>query len=251
MVEYFKDENGKPVNIRKLARGLLHFPVTQGSCSDGENIYMLFERKHKRNCTHRCKIVKLDAKTLAVKKVSDELRTGHGNDMTYRNGVLYITHSRGDMVVHRVDAETLEQLPGVHVTIPKPLKRKRIRAFNGIACYEKGFILRVMGGAGMLITDKNLAGIRYFRTKKNYRVSQGMDQKRDKTYRAYSWWQSEDKNYLAVFNSDGELIERTRLDVSGEMESVFFVKDKLYGTVYKKTGSKERLRFEAYIFTIS
>lgn len=251
MIEYIKGENGEPLNIRGLSGKLRDFRVTQGCCSDGKNIYMIFERQKLGRWTHRCRILKLDGKTFKLLKVSQELKIGHGNDVTYHNGNLYVTHSAGGKIVHRVNAFTLAYEEMIRVTIPKELGRKRIRAFNGIARYGNGFILRIMYGTGMLITDDDFKALRHFRTRRFYKTSQGMDQKGLVTYRAYSKLQSEDRNYLATFDEEGRVISRTRLEVTGELESVFFMGDQLYGTVYRKEiDSRGRLKRDAYIIRI-
>lgn len=252
MVEFFTDENGKPVDIRRLAgRSLRYFAWPQGACSDGKYIYMIFERKRFQGRTHRCKIVKLDLKTLKVIKVSDELKIGHGNDITYCNGNLYVTHSAGGRVVHRIDPFTLKYKETIRVVIPKELGRKKIREFNGIACYGSGFILRIMWGSGMLITDENFHALRHFRTRRFFKTSQGMDQKSLTTYRAFSKLQSSDRNYLVTFDEDGRMLERIKLEVTGELENVFFAGDQLYGTVYRRSqdsaGSNRR---SAYVFKV-
>lgn len=252
MVEFFTDENGKPIDVRRLAgRSLRFFAWPQGACSDGKYIYMIFERKGLLGRTHRCKIVKLDGETLTVKAISGELRIGHGNDVTYRDGILYITHSAGSKRIHRVDARTLRQLTGIDVTIPEKLKRKRIQCFNGIACFGGGYILRVMYGAGILVTDENFVGIRYYLTGRKYKTSQGMDQKNRTIYRAYSSLQSSDKNLLVLFDEDGKVIGKQKLEITGELESVFFMGDQLCGTLYRRTqDSAGRNRRSAYVFKV-
>ena len=252
MIDFYTDESGKPINVRRLAGSQLRgFAWPQGACSDGKNIYLIFERKAFYGLTHRCKILKLDAETLAVCKISGELRLGHGNDITYRDGVLYVTHSFGSKRIHRVDARSLRQLTGVDVVIPDKLNRKRIQCFNGIAKFGSGYILRVMGGAGMLITNENFVARRYFRTSRKYRESQGMDQKNRTTYRGYSILQSSDKNLLLTFDDSGKLIEKQRLEITGELEAIFFVGDQLCGTLYTRVeDSLGRSRRSAYVFRI-
>ena len=155
MIEYITDKNGKPINIRRLAgAGLEHFPWPQGAASDGKYIYMVFERKAIRGFAHRCRIVKLDARTFTIRQVSGNLRLGHGNDITYRDGVLYITHSAGSKLIHRVDARTLEQMSGIDVVIPEALRRKRIGCFVAMGNL-KGSCLLVKARLLISLTVKN------------------------------------------------------------------------------------------------
>ena len=274
MIEFVKDKNGDPLDIRSLTGRLPFFAVTQGAASDGKNIYMIFERKHKKKRTHRCKIVKLDAASMKIVKISGELRIGHGNDLAFYRGVLYVTHSRSGRILHRVDAETLKQLPDVKVLIPAPaklpagskillshaMKKHNIKAFNGIACDGAGngtprFTLRVMQSPGMLVAEPrengDLTVVRYYRTERFYRTSQSMDQKDGLTYRVYSHGQSRRRNFLVVFDGDGKMLRRTLLPVTGEVESVFFVGDRLYGSVYRRTKDRDGVHhFAAYLFRI-
>lgn len=240
--------DGEKLDIRShVGPKLRYFTVTQGACSDGKYIYMVFERKRSNDHSHRCKIVKIEAETMKVVRVSQPLKTGHGNDICYRDGILYITHSSGSRIIHRVDAGTLIQKKGIHVTVPEKFKGKGIKAFNGIACYGSGYVLRVMGGPGMVIVNKDFKVTRYFRTEKNYTASQGIDQKGGVIYRSYSKLQSDDKNYLALFDKKGKLLKRSKLDVTGELESVFLVGDQVWFSIYRKKKVDGKWVFRAHL----
>ena len=242
--EYIK-LGGKPADIRSMTRKLEYFTVTQGACSDGRYVYMIFERKQRGGRTHRCKIVKLSPNPLKIVRVSGELKIGHGNDMTFRDGILYVTHSAGTMrhplklLIHRVDSVSLNQLTDVKVNIPSEKINTRIKAFNGIACFGKGFILRVMGSPVMLVTDSRFNAERYFRTEKFYRTSQGIEQRSGVTYRIYARGQSSRRNFLVKFDDSGCLLKRSLLEVRGEIEGIFFLGKDLYATVYLKTKKKD------------
>ena len=262
--EYVTDDSGQPVDVRQLPGArehLAYFTVTQGACSDGKNIYMVFERKEKDGRTQCCRIVKLDAKTFSVVRVSGELSIGHGNGMTYHDGTLYVTNSSGiytktgkskDLrkaysicrVIHTVDAETLRQGSDIKVRGMRGRNENSIRAFNGIA-YEKdtgGFLLRCMWRTDMIRTDSNFVRTGSFRiprlspTSRFGIDSQSMDWNDGKIYRAYSMLQSTEKNYIAEYDRNGRLITRLRLDMGTpcELESVFFIGNTMYGTVYKR-----------------
>ena len=78
-----------------------------------------------------------------------------------------------------------------------------------------------------------------------------MDQKDGLTYRVYSHGQSRRRNFLVVFDGDGEMLRRPLLPVTGEVESVFFVGDRLYGSVYRRTKDQDGTHhFAAYLFRI-
>ena len=234
---------GKEIRSRAPKR-LNHFTVPQGSCTDQKYIYVIFERKPKNGRTHRCKIVKIDSETMKIVKISKALKIGHGNDITYRNGILYITHSAGAKTIHRVNAKTLKQKKGIKVKVPS--KYKGIHAFNGISTYgKKGFILRVMGGAKMAITDEDFKIKRVFKTETSYKTSQGMTTKDMTIIRAYSHAQS-GRNYLVEYSVKGKQLKRKKIGIKGEMESVFCIGDKTYVVTYVKKG-KKRLAYIAQV----
>lgn len=232
--------------IRKLAgKKLSHYSVTQGACSDGTYVYMVFERKKTSKYSHRCKIVKLDLENFKIIKVSGALKIGHGNDIAFLKNKLYITHSEGSKTIHIVDSKTLKQLKGKKVKVPK--KFKGISAFNAIAPYGKDkLILRVMGSKKLAIIDSSFKIKKVFKTETSYTTSQGMETLKLTVIRAYSKLQS-GKNYLVTYNLKGKELSRKKIPIKGEMESVFRIENQLYVTTYVRSGKKR----EAYIGKIS
>lgn len=234
-------------DIRSLApKRLKHFVVPQGACTDGTYIYIVFEQKKKKGRPHRIKIVKLDAKTMKVVKVSGALKLGHANDLCVRNGIIYATHSAGAKTIHRVTAKSLKQKKGISVKVPKKYAKKGIKEFNGIATYGKNrFLVRVMHGRGMAVLDKNMKVVRFFRTDTNYVTSQGMTTDGMTIVRAYSHGQS-GKNYLVEYSPKGKEKSRHKVILDGEMECVFMLDGERYVTTYIKDGKKRK----AYIAKI-
>lgn len=234
---------GREIRSRAPKR-LNHFTVPQGSCTDQKYIYIVFERKARNGYSHRCKIVKINSETMKIVRISKALKIGHGNDITYKDGILYITHSVGSKTIHRVNAKTLKKKEGIKVKVPS--KYKGINAFNGISTYgKKGFILRVMGGRKMVITDEDFKVKRVFKTDTSYQTSQGMTTKGMTIIRAYSHLQS-GRNYLVEYNVKGKQLKRKKINLKGEMESVFCIGEKTYVTTYIKKG-KKRLAYIAQV----
>lgn len=202
---------------------------------------MVFEQKANKakKRPHRCKIAVYDMEKGTVLKVSGALKLGHGNDITIRDGILYITHSEGSKTVHRVRASDLKQIKGIKVKIPKKFKSKKIEEFNGISVYGSGFLLRVMGGSGMAVTNKDLKVTRFFRCKPNYKTSQGIAIEGKTILRAFSQLQS-GKNYLVEYSIKGALKNRLKTKIKGEMEAVFIHNGKRYVTTFVKDNGKCR-----------
>lgn len=232
-------------DIRKLAgKKLNHYTVTQGACCDSGRVFMVFEQKANKakKRPHRCKIAVYDMDKGTVLRVSGALKLGHGNDITIRDGILYVTHSEGSKTVHRVRVSDLKQIKGIKVKIPKKFKSKKIKEFNGISVYGSGFLLRVMGGSGMVVTNKNLKVTRFFRCKPNYKTSQGMTVDGKTIIRAFSKLQ-DGNNYLVEYSIKGEQKTRLKAKIEGEMESVFLYNGKKYVTTYLK----EKGKYKAFI----
>ena len=228
-------------NIRKLAGDRLkHYTVTQGSCAGSKYIYMIFEQKAKKGRPHRCKVVKYDPAEKRIVKVSGALKVGHGNDICIRDHTLYITHSAGSKTIHRVDSRTLKQRKGVKVRVPK--RFKGIKAFNGIASYGSGLLLRVMGGNKVAVVNSKFKIVNVFRTETNWTTSQGMTIQDRLLLRAYSHAQS-GRNYLVWYSLKGEQKRRSKVKLGGEMEAVFVLDGQIYVTTY----IKDRKKREAYI----
>lgn len=233
-------------DIRKVVGGRLkYFSVTQGACSDGRYIYMIFERKAKGGRSHRCKVVVYDPKARKAVKVSGALKLGHGNDCCVRGGILYVTHSEGKRVVHRVDTKTMKKLKDIKVSVPKKYKGKGIKAFNGICCYGSGFLLRVMGGRGMAVTNPAFKVTRFYKTDTSYKTSQGMTMNGLTVIRAFSRLQSGD-NRIVEYSVKGKEKRLYKAKLIGEMEAVFVHDGKLLATTYYKKNGKG----EAYIAEI-
>ena len=226
-------------DIRKKAgKKLAHYAVTQGACSDDEFIYMIFERKK----PHRCKVVKLDAKTHDIVKVSGALKLGHGNDCCVKDGVLHVTHSGKSKTIHRVNAKTLTKLKNGDVKV----KGVKAGGFNGITNYEEGFALKKMGGQFVYIMTKHFKYKSKIKLGKKFSISQGITYHGGKFYRGSSQAQSK-KNYISIYKKSGKYEDCKHYNHKCELEGVFFVGEQLHATIYKKYKKNKKKHYEAYI----
>lgn len=239
-MSYIKDKKGNRIDIRKkIGKALTGYAATQGACSDGNYIYMAFENKK----ISRIRIIKLILKKndIKIKAVSKPLNIGHANDMAYKKGILYVTHSGTSNKIHRVEASTLKKLKDV--TAPA-------HGMNAIAPTKNGFIIRVIGKPAIIVND-NFKKIRSFKWSKTYKAGQGMDYKNKKIIRAYSILQSKNKNKIAIYNTKGKIQRTKTVKITGELEGVFYHKNKWYGTSFRKKKKNGKMKHYAFIFTIS
>ena len=226
-----------------MGKGLKKYKVNQGICCDGKYIYSDFERKK----PHECKIRKFtfDNKTI---KTSKTLHIGHGNDLTYKNGWIYATHSKSGNVIHTINAISLKKGADKQVKgLPKKISKKP--SFNAIAAMPNGFALKLMGSQRIIVVDNNFRYVRSFKMKKKIPVSpQGMDYHDGKLYRVYSNFQKS-KNKVAVFDMKGNLLKLYKIKVKGEAEGIFFCAKKFYMSIYrkyKKKGHKKKFISRLY-----
>lgn len=253
-VKYLRDSKKRRIDIRDLAGGKLkHFTVTQGACSDGAYIYMAFKQKAIADRPHRIKIVKFSPATRKIIKVSSAMNLGHANDMAYHDGKLYITHSRGDKVIHTVFAKSLKKGRDINVKLKKKYD-KNCPGFNGISKTEDGFIIRLMGGHYLAKTDDSLVVKDYIHCTnpfpKTKEDTQGTTYDNGTIIRAFSRLQSKNKNYICKFSRYGKLKSKALVKLTGELESVFMIDGKMYGTSYRKKSKDKKKKYMAYVFRI-
>ena len=210
---------------------------------------MAFEQKPKSGRKHRIKIVKIDLSEKRILKISGALNLGHANDLCIYRGELFITHSGTKKVIHRVSPNSLQKLEDVSVKVPKKYK-KTVTGFNGICVCGDWLALRGLGGNKILYLDRNFKVEKVVKFDKPFDGldSQGMDFYDGYIYRAYSKMQSSSKNRICKFRPDGTLVSKSKADMTGELESVFFHGGRMYGTVFRKKKKDGKMRYHDYIF---
>lgn len=226
-------------NIRnKKMKG---FTVAQGSCADMKYIYIALERKQSKKKSHAVKIVKLKIDSLKVVKISKPLQIGHANDMCIVNGVLYITHSDGANVIHRVDADTL--IKG------KDIKTKFLA--NAITNFGTDLYIREMESNKIhvgSVSNDTFVERKVFKRKETFKTSQGMCMYNyNHLVCCYSTLQSSDKNFIARFDLEGNLIKKQKIKVKGELESCFVIGMTLYFVVHRKDKKGNTVRCRTQI----
>lgn len=221
------------------------YKVPQGSCTDGKYIYVAYEQKPTHGKKHRIKIARYDLKGKLL-QVSGALKAGHGNDMEYYKGIIYITHSGNENVIHRIDARSLKQKKGIKVKYGKFKKT----GFNGIAKTDSGFVLRRMGGGLLYVTDafKAVKAVKCIQPKS--RSPQGITTEDGSIYRAYANFQHS-QNTVIKYKANGEKVKTYTVDAKGELESIFFLNGHLYGVIYRKYRKGKKMHYEAHLIRIA
>ena len=236
-----REHIGKPVKNHR---------VIEGGCYDRGVYYLMFGNMKKKTTV----IVKLKAGSeKEVLGASEPLKVGHANDCCVKGGIVYITHSGGRGVIHRVSAHTLEKLPDIKI-------KGCEGGFNGISCMGNGFILKKIGSRKCYIFDggwnikkhkegKHKGKPKTITLSSTMKVGQGMTWHKGKLYRGSSVGQSK-RNWVCVYNSKGKLVKKYHYKHKCELEDVFVVDGKIKISIYKKPKKKGKRRFQAFIRTL-
>lgn len=237
-------------DMRKRAgKKLKGFGVCQGACYGNGKLYIAFERGNgKKN--HAIRIARYSWPSLKCEKVSKNLQLGHANDMTYRNGLLYVTHSGGKKYryLHIVNADTLKKRDHLKIKVPK--KYGESGGFSGITTYGSGYLLRLLTTKQILILNKRFEVKGAFSVKKHWKIANGMTMKGRELVRTYSIKQDENKQRIAYFDVKGNCTKTKKLKVKAEMEGAFVVDDVLYLTFYKKKKVNGKTKKECWIVKV-
>lgn len=218
------------------------FGVCQGACYHKGKMYIAYERgKNKKN--HAIKIARYDFKTLKLEKVSKAMQLGHANGITVKGNTIYVTHSGGDRILHRVDAKTLKKKSDKHISIPAKLK-KHGSGFSGVAYDETTgrFYLRLIGTKNILVLDKDLKYKSTFKVEKHWMIANDMDAHNKLLYRTYSQKQDADKGRVAIFDYKGKCLKTWKPNIGAEMEACFMVGNTLYLTYYRRKRVNGKLK---------
>lgn len=225
--------------LKKNIRKHKSYVVPQGACTDGKKIYCAYEKKHKYHI-----IVVYDANGKQLRK-SGRINIGHGNDMAYKSGRLYITHSKRNDVIHVVDAKTLKSVKN----IATPWNGKR--GFNEIAAIPGGFALRTIKGNRLVITDDAFRRKAEHKFGKGFGTAQGMEHHANRLYRGFSHLQTKGANHIGVYDMQGRLVNHYKVDIRGELESLFWLAGHLMGLIFRKwKGKKGKKKYATKMFRV-
>ncbi|OLR54825.1 hypothetical protein BHK98_01240 [Hornefia porci] len=257
-VTYLK-KNGRALNVRELAeRKLWGYYTTQGACSDGNYVYMAFVLR--RDNYRYAKIMKIRLRDLTCDRVSGRLAIGHANDMTYdpeRRELITTACNKGTgskLYVDRISASNLKHLERRKIRIPASVRGAggaRLRSVRGFSAVQydgqsRQFYLKIWGQRAFFVLDRDFRIKSYFIAPgvRQDVTAQGISVHKGRFLRAYSKAQSSDRNLVISSEGTGGKPKTTRLEVTGELESLFSVGEDLYGTIhrrYRDRGGRDRV----------
>lgn len=257
-VLFMRTASGKKIEYRKLSKQKMYgYDTFQGACAHGKFSYHVLFNRNKQ----KCKIIKVRISNNKVVKKSKPLPLDHGNDLTYdskRGRILcihYGKHSRRISVIHPKTLKVLyykdiktpkKRLPGASTAFSKAIK-----GVTGIA-YDKNtdeFICSIKGTRHFLVLNSDLNPVRVIKVPKlDPYMRQGFTVYKGFIVRAFSAEKKPyDENIIYIYDYDGNYIKSIRLGKGFEIESVYFVGDKLYASTYHSYFKKVKKRVKKLV----
>ena len=233
----YESKDNKRIELRSLTGQSMYYNDTvQGSTSDGAfNYYALYDRKR-----NECRIAKVKSDSMDTVKVSDILPIHHGNDLTWdseKKRIAAVHSEEGILKVAWIDPEKLTVIKNVTVKLPGKIfgaassRMAGIRGFAGIAYESQSgqYILKIKKTGAVLVTDGEFSPLRYSKLTKNCSdLDQSVCTGQGMILRVQSGG-----NIICGYDLYGNYIARVKVKVPGELEGIYFNKNKLYGSVYK------------------
>ena len=208
--------------------------VQQGCCTDGTYAYAILENQ----VIDRCSIWKMDMSDWSVVKTEYALQLDHGNDITYHAGwnQLVVAHNKPNYTrLSFVDPETLQ----VVATREMPVKMYAIS-------YEPTrdqFVIGISNTYNFVVTDGELNVLGWYRGEDTGLIKQNIDT--DENYIYFSQWNNKsDKNFVQVYDWEGNFITSIRVKGYQEIESVFHAGEKWYIAFYARGSHIYEARLE-------
>lgn len=247
----FLKKGGKLLDIRKEAgKKLLNHDIGEGSCSDGKYLYMCFEyrcRDKQGNKTVEIRIAKIRLADKKLLKVSKSLRIGHANSIVYNKRIRKLIATgdkKKDPNLRIIDPGSLKVLRTVHVNTAR--FRDTPEGFNALGYDSKNDLYyiraRDFNGYMYVLNNRFVATKRFVLNHNPATYIQGIEMEGDYILLSQSRYQTSTKNTVTLFDREGHRLQDIQLGLTGELESVFHVGNKLYGTVHVKSELSKKDR---------
>lgn len=240
----FIRKKGKLLEYRKLSKQKMYgYDTFQGACSTGKNnFYVLYDR-----VKQKCRIIKVNAKSYKVVKVSKPLPLDHGNDLAYdsrQKRILCIHYGRNPRRISIINPKTLKLVK--HVTVPKPDESipgasdnfiRSIKGYTGIGydSVHNEYIVSIQGARHYMALSCHFKPLRVIEVPKlDPYMRQGMTVKSGFIIRSLSPYnRTYNQNILQVFDMAGNFVKTVKLGRGYEIESIYFIGKKLFANTYR------------------
>lgn len=208
-------------------KGKRFYYTAQGCATDGEYGYFITLYK----AVNKAAIWKVQLSDWTIVNTVYGLQLDHGNDAAYnrKKHQLVVVHNDPNKdILSIVNPDTLE----VTAQVKLPFKAYAI-AYNEA---RDQYLIGISGSFDTYITDSDFNVIKRIPGMDTGITKQGMDC--DDTYIYFPQWDSEkDKNYIMVYDWEGNYVNCLTVDSFLEIESMFQVDGEIY-IAFATTGCK-------------
>ena len=197
----------------QAGNGYASCKAVQSLACDGKNFYV-FQNIDDNNS----RIIKIDMKTNQIVQASEVMGgLGHGNGMTYKDGLLYIVDGKK---VYRIDAKTLKQ---------KDTKKIKNESYR-ITYNEKTKKFYTMSSKYIYVYDKNLNCQSKIKLSQSFSGS-GQDIEYDgNNFYVLTWEEDSNSSYLYQYDNNGKFIAKIKYynDELSEFEGITMYNNQCY-----------------------
>ena len=250
--------NGKEFELRSAAKQKMKkYDTLQGGTAYGNlGWFILYNRN-----VNKCKLAKVNMKTMEVMKVSAILNVGHGSSVAYNPNTKEVAIAHGPYSYKKVtlvDPSTLAVKRTVTLTLPRGTKGasyKRSRSFVGITALaynreHKMYVARVKKQGNLLYLNNQLKAVKYVTLKvKGGQLYQGIDSYGDYNLVSQSPYKGGRYNKITVYDWSGKYLSTVKLCRRYEVETIFHRHNVLYAGYYRsyyKTYYLDKWRIKVY-----
>ncbi|MBQ2677549.1 MAG: hypothetical protein IJF96_01385 [Firmicutes bacterium] len=230
------------LDVRIAAKQKLHgYDTVQGAASDGNYSYTILLNKK----NGYCRIVKMKGGTSKVVRVSKVMYLGHGNGMAYNpdRKILVVAHGKATKgVLSVVRARDLKYMKKVRIKYGKSLTGYNGDDLHGIKTYsgvsylpgKKQYVLTPNEKVAAVYLDRDFNPVRYQTLYYKFpNQTQGTHAEGELLFRSASPKGSGPDNAFFIYNTFGVFLKKIKIPVAGELESLYFVGNKLFGAIYR------------------
>ena len=246
------NKDGQPFNHRvEAGQKLYGYDTLQGACANNGFAYMtLYDRN-----VEKCKIAKVDLKTLEVVKVSAPLPVYHASTLTYNTRKNQIVATCCRVKTKRavfINPNTLTVIGHKDIKLTKKVKRlpkkerKRFKGFTAITYNEKNncYVGRLKNSGNAIVFDGNLNPKKYIKLKgKNKKLlNQGMESIGNYFYVIQSFKGKYKYNLVTKYTFSGKCVGRMTFPYGkypgSELQCIFHDGKTVYAGFYLTTSQK-------------
>lgn len=224
------------IHLYPFGEGKRYYHVAQGCATDGEYGYFItISKLHGKGAVWKVRLSDWSETAMVY-----GLPLDHGNDAAYnskKHQLIVVNNAPNYGTLTVLDPDTLEVIRQL-----QPGFEAYAIAYNAA---RDQYLIGISGSFDTLITDSDFNVIRRIPGIDTGIVKQGMDC--DDRYIYFPQWDSQNhRNYIIVYDWEGNYVNYLSVDSSNEIESMFHVGEEIYlafagngckvyhGTVHKK-----------------